>query len=166
MEKKKRTNRTLWLPFVEEGVPLRKNEANHFAWRLRRYLEERIVGLRVESISFVTHAGIPVLQAYVKREKRRNHNCRGHSEESDMVEVFEGIGGPEIRLFVNDFHIATWMTGCDRFTTEMLDENFEEFAQVSMLAILGTWDLHNVTVCCSRWGEKKGKTVACCIAPA
>ena len=163
---KKRTNRTIWLPFIEEGVPLRKNEANHFAWRLRHYLEKRIAGLRVTSISFVMHAGFPVLQAYVKKERRRTHGHRrlpaGHDDEGKMVEVFEGIGGPEIRLFVNDFHIATWMTGCDRFTTEMLDENFEEFAQVSMLAILGTWDLHNVTICCSKWGEKKGKTIECC----
>jgi hypothetical protein len=161
---KKRTKRTIWLPFVDEGVPLRKNEANHFAWRLRRYLEDRVMGLCVESISFVMHEGFPVLQAYVKKERRRAGITT--TEEGKMVEVFEGIGGPEIRLFVNDFHIATWMTGCDRFTTEMLDENFEEFAQVSMLAILGTWDLHNVTICCSRWGEKKGKTIECCTAPA
>jgi len=164
-----KTKRTIWRPFIGEGVPLRKNETNHFAWRLRRYLEERIVGLCVESISFVLHEGTPVLQAYVKTERRRTHNHRrllaGHVDEGKMVEVFEGVGGPEVRLFVNDFHIATWMIECDRFTTGMLDTNFEEFAQVSLLAIIGTWDLHNVTICCSRWGEKKGKTIECCTAP-
>ena len=164
-----KTKRTIWRPIIGEGVPLRKNETNHFAWRLRRYLEERIVGLTVQSIAFVMVDGFPVLQAYVKTERRRTHGHRqlpaGHVDEGKMVEVFEDIGGPEIRLFVNDFHIATWMIGCDRFTTEMLDDSFEEFAQVSMLAIIGTWDLHNVTVCCSRWGEKKGTTIQCCNVP-
>ena len=163
-----KTKRTIWRPLIGERVPLRKNETNHFAWRLRRYLEERIVGLKVQSIAFVMAGGFPVLQAYVKTERRRTHGHRqlpaGHADEGKLVEVFEGIGGPEVRLFVNDFHIATWMTECDRFTTDMLNDNFEEFAQVSLLAIIGTWDLHNAVICCSRWGEKKGKTIECCTA--
>lgn len=164
-----KSKRTIWRPIIGEGVPLRKNETNHFAWRLRRYLEERIVGLAVHSIAFVMAEGLPVFQAYVKTERRRTSGHRqlpnGHVDEGKTVEVFEGIGGPEIHLLVNDFHIATWMTGCDRFTTEMLDDNFEEFVQMSMLAIIGTWDLHNVTICCSRWGEQRGVTIKCCIAP-
>lgn len=165
MEKKK-TNRTIWTATVMEGVPLRKLEANQFAWRLRRYLEERVGGLRVESVAFVLDEGSPILPAYVKRERRRTpgHRRLSNGDKGQMVDVFEDIGGPEVRLFVNDFHIATWMTGCDRFTTDMLDNTFEELAQVSMLAIIGTWDLHNVTICCTKWGDEKGKTIECCTA--
>lgn len=143
---------------IEEGVPLRKNETNQFAWRLRRYLEERIVGLKVESISFLLFNGDKVLKTYVKKERRKDNT---------VVDVFEDIGGPEIRLYVNDFHIATWMLNCDRLTTDMLDKNFYEFAQVALLAIIGTWEFRNVRICCTKWnglwGAPKGATIECCI---
>ncbi len=98
-----------------EGVPLRRNEANQFAWRLRRYLEERIMGLTVESVSFLPYEGTKALKAYVKKERRKD---------GEVVDVCESIGGTEIRLHVNDFRFATWMTGCDRLTTDILDKQF------------------------------------------
>ncbi len=154
MKTKKRFQATLG-----EGVPLRRNETNRFAWRLRRYLEERIVGLTVESVSFLPYEGTKALKAYVKKERRKD---------GEVVDVFESIGGPEIRLYVNDIRIATWMTGCDRLTTDMLDKQFYDFAQVAMLTIIGTWEFHNVQICCTKWnglwGAPKGATIECCIS--
>ncbi|KKL84588.1 hypothetical protein LCGC14_1963250 [marine sediment metagenome] len=138
---------------VDDWVPLRKPEADIFAGRLQRYLEERVVGLKVTSVAFRLEQSSEVLAAHVKTERRKDNT---------VVNVVENIGGPEICLYVNDIRIATWMTMCDRLTTDMLDSNFNELAQVAMLALAGTWDLHNVTICCSRWGEKKSKTIECC----
>ena len=42
--------RKLWLATIGEGVPLRRRETNQFAWKLRRYLQERIVGFKVERV--------------------------------------------------------------------------------------------------------------------
>lgn len=153
------TSRKRWVAEVGEGVPLRKQETNRFAWRLRRYLEERILGLKIERIAFLPYKGEPVLKTYVKTERRRP----GHGEvEGAVVDIFEDIGGPEIRLYVNEFHIATWMQGADRLTTDMLDKDFEEFAQVAMLAIIGTWEFHNTTLCCEKWGADKSNRIDCC----
>ena len=147
------TPKTSFKSTVGEGVPLHKRPTNRFALRIRSYLEERIAGLKVESVSFLRFEGSPILKAHVKKERRKD---------SAVVSVFEDIGGPEIRLYVNDYHIATWMMGCDRLTTDMLDKNFEEFAQVALLSILGTWELHGTTICCLRWGDAKGNKIECC----
>ena len=138
---------------VGSWVPLREPEADIFAGRLQRYLEERVVGLEITSVTFRLEQSSKVLAAHVKTERRKD---------STVVNIVENIGGPEICLYVNDIRIATWMTQCDRLTTDMLDDNFEEIAQVSLLALTGTWYLRNVVICCSRWGEKKSKTIECC----
>ena len=158
---KTQTGRKMWLATIGEGVPLSRRETNQFAWKLRRYLQERIMGFKVERVAFLPFEGDSVLKAHMKKERQRKAGHRGTPEET-VVDIFEDIGGPEIRLYVNEFRIATWMTGADRLTTDMLDKHFEEFAQVAMLAIIGTWDLHNKTICCKKWGDAKGSRIECC----
>lgn len=148
-----------WGITIDERIPLGKQATNRFAWRLRSYLEERIAGLEVERVAFLLYEGEDTIKVHVKKERRK---AKSDKDEDTIVDVFEDIGGPEIRLYVNEFRIATWMVGADRLTTDMLDKNFEEFAHVAMLAILGTWELHNKTICCKKWGDAKGKRIECC----
>ncbi len=139
---------------VDAWVPLRTQEATIFTQRLRDYTAER-TSLEITSVDFRLVGGSKVLPAHVKKERRRDNT---------VVDVVENIGGPEIRLYVNGICVVTWMTVCDRFTADAIDGGFEEVAQVTLLALTGTWDLHDVTICCARWGEKKSKTIECCTA--
>ena len=138
---------------VGEWVPLHAQEANIFARRLQRYMEEQIPELEITSVDFRLVGGEGALPARVKKERRRDNT---------VVDVVESIGGPEIRLYVNGIRVITWMTLCDHFTADTLDIGFDEIAQVTLLALTGSWDLHDVTICCSRWGEEKSKTIVCC----
>lgn len=137
---------------VDRRVPLTRRQANRFANDLRYYLElNRQV--RVDSIAFVWWEGAEIFKAFVKTEKRKS---------GASADVYESIGGPEVSLLVNSAHCASWMLACDPFSIEVLQKYFLEIAQVVEHTLTGTWEFHNVTLCCTQWGDARGATIECC----
>jgi len=139
---------------LDEHTPLTKNQANRFANDLRYYLElNRQV--KIDSIAFTWWEGAEIFKAFVKTEKRKS---------GTSADVFESIGGPEVSLVVNARRCASWMLACDPFNAEVLQKYFLEIAQVVEHTLTGTWEFHNVVLCCTQWGDAKGATIECCTA--
>lgn len=137
---------------LDERVPLTKTRANRFANDLRYYLElNRQV--KIDSVAFVWWEGAEIFKAFVKTEKRKS---------GASVDVFESIGGPEVSLVINAHRCASWMLACDPFNAEMLQKYFLEIAQVVEYTLTGTWEFHNVVLCCEQWGDERGATIKCC----
>ncbi len=150
---KDRKPRKLWFrATLDEHVPLGKRQANRFANDLRYYLELNR-GLSIRSVSFDWWEGAEVFKAFVKTERRKS---------GASANIYESIGGPEVALVVNGFRCATWILACDPLNIEVLRKGFLEIAQVVELTITGTWEFHNVVLCCNQWGSDKGTTVRCC----
>lgn len=137
---------------LDARVPITKRQANRFANDLRYYLElNRQV--KIESIALGWWEGADILKAFIKTEKRKS---------GASADVFESIGGPEVHLMVNDSRCVSWMLSCDPFNFEVLQKHFLEIAQVVEHTLTGTWEFHNVTLCCTQWGDDRGATIECC----
>jgi len=147
---KKRKRR--FVASLDTRVPLTKRQANRFANDLRYYLElNRQVP--IESVSFDWWKGAEVFKAFVKTEKRKS---------GESANIYESIGGPEVSLIVNSARCSSWMLACDPFSLEVLQKYFLEIVQVVEHTLTGTWEFHNVVLCCTQWGDDKGTTVECC----
>ncbi len=137
---------------LDERVPLTKTQANRFANDLRYYLELNR-RLKIDSISLEWWEGARVFKAFVKTEKRKS---------GVAANVYESIGGPEVSLVINARRCSSWMLACDPFNFEVLQKYFLEIAQVAEYTLTGTWEFHNVILCCTQWEDTKGATIECC----
>ena len=137
---------------LDKNVPLIKKQANRFANDLRYYLELNR-RLKIDSVAFTWWEGAEVFKAFVKTEKRKS---------GASVNVYESVGGPEISLVINGHRCCSWMLACDPFGFEVLRKYFLEIAQVAEYTLTGTWEFHNVILCCTEWGDARGATIECC----